>query len=262
LKEAAGGAITSGGITVPVEFEDEIPERGHLPGIWSDDGSASVGVHVNALQFFDLCDCDRVSSVSREHRAGCLHILSYKRHHLFALVGIRHVRRDWEIYQPGIREYDDRHAMLNAIQGALQTEALGGPSRILDWTGEVPNGALDRHRLRVGCHLSTLLGRRRADEHNRKAVAKITWNKVERFISLIPQRDGLPQALLGHRGFSPIWNHNVRLGIPQVMSVGESTFPCLLAQVMRPRMLANECPSTRFIYGAEQAGSESQDESP
>jgi len=63
------------------------PFPSQLTDQWSeDDGSASVGVHVNALPFLDLCDCDRVSSVSREHRAGCLHILSYKRHHLFALV--------------------------------------------------------------------------------------------------------------------------------------------------------------------------------
>ena len=135
-------------------------------------GSASVGVHVNVLQFLDLCDCDRVSSVSREHRAGCLHILSYKRHHLFALVGIRHVRRDWEIYQPGLGEDDDRRAVPDAIQGALQTESLGGPSRILDWTGEVPNGALDRHRLRVGGHLSTLTRERRTDQHHRKSRRK------------------------------------------------------------------------------------------
>src|ERR1700722_8910803 len=50
-----------------------------------------IRIQVNALQFLDLCDCDRVSAVSRERRPGCLHILSYKRHHPFTLVGIGHV---------------------------------------------------------------------------------------------------------------------------------------------------------------------------
>jgi hypothetical protein len=59
--------------------------------------------------------------------------------------------------------------VFNAIQGALQTEAGGRPSRILDGTSEVPNGALDRHRLRVGRHLSTLTRERRTDEQHRKS---------------------------------------------------------------------------------------------
>jgi len=42
------------------------------------------------------------------------------------------------------------------LQSALQTKVGGGPSRILDRTSEVANGALDRHRLRVGIHLGTL----------------------------------------------------------------------------------------------------------
>ena len=50
-----------------------------------------IRVQLDALQFLDLCDGDGVSSVSRECRPACLHILSYKRHHLFTLVGIGHV---------------------------------------------------------------------------------------------------------------------------------------------------------------------------
>jgi hypothetical protein len=139
---------------------------------WVLGGSASICVHVHALQFLDFGDCDRASSVSLEHRAGCLHILSYKGHHLFTLVGIGHVRRDWEIDQPGLGEDDDWRAVLNAIQGALQAEAGGGPSRILDGTSEVPNSALYRHRLGVGCHLSTLMRERWKDKHHRKSRSK------------------------------------------------------------------------------------------
>ena len=79
------------------------------------------------------------------------------------------VRRDWEIDQPSLGENNDRRAALNAILSALQTEAGGAPNRILDGTSKVPNGALDRHRFRVGVHLSTLTRERRADEQHRKS---------------------------------------------------------------------------------------------
>lgn len=58
-----------------------------------EDGDFSgYGVQVNALEFLNLGDCDRASSLSLEYGAGGLHILSYKRHHLFTLAGVRHIR--------------------------------------------------------------------------------------------------------------------------------------------------------------------------
>lgn len=127
---------------------------------------------MHALQFLDLGDCDRAGSVSLEHCAGCLHILSYEGHHLFTLAGIGHVCGDWEIDQPGLGEDDDRRAVLDAIEGALQAKGGGGTSGILDGTGEVSNDALDRHRLGVGYHLSTLTRERWIDEHRRKSGSK------------------------------------------------------------------------------------------
>ena len=40
------------------------------------DGSLSVGIEVNALEFLDLSDSDGSSSLSLEHGTGGLHILS------------------------------------------------------------------------------------------------------------------------------------------------------------------------------------------
>ncbi len=136
------------------------------------DESAGVGVDVDVLQFLDLCDCDGVSSFSLEYRASGLHVLSDKGHHLFPLVRIGHVRRDGEIYQPGLAEDDDRRAMLNAIPGALQAEAGSSPRGILDGTSEVPNRALDGHRFGIGVHFSTLTRERRADEEHGKSCSK------------------------------------------------------------------------------------------
>jgi hypothetical protein len=130
--------------------------------------SLSVGIGVNALEFLDLSDGDGSSSLSLEHGTSGLHILSDKGHHLLTLVGIGHVRRDWEIDESVLGDDDNRRAVPNAIHRALQIEVGGGASGILDGTSEVANGTLDRHRLRVGIHLSTLTRKRRTNEHDRK----------------------------------------------------------------------------------------------
>jgi putative addiction module component (TIGR02574 family) len=50
------------------------------------------GVQVNILQFLDLCDSNRASSLSLKYGAGGLHVLADERHHLCTLAGVRHVR--------------------------------------------------------------------------------------------------------------------------------------------------------------------------
>src|SRR5262245_27003999 len=72
------------------------------------DGSLSFSIGVNALEFLDFSDGDGSSSLSLEHSTGALHILSDKGHHLLTLVGIGHVRRDWEIDESVLGEDDDR----------------------------------------------------------------------------------------------------------------------------------------------------------
>ena len=72
------------------------------------EGSAGFGIEVHALQFLDLRDGDGSSSLSLEHGTGGLHVLSDKGHHLLTLVGIGHVRRDWEIDESVLGEDDDR----------------------------------------------------------------------------------------------------------------------------------------------------------
>src|SRR5436305_8904480 len=67
--------------------------------------------------------------------------------------------------------------MPNAIQGALQIKVGGGPSRILDRTSEVANGALDGHRLRVGIHLSTLTREPRTEQRYANSSRKYSMEQ-------------------------------------------------------------------------------------
>src|SRR5436190_15302868 len=63
------------------------------------------------------------------------------------------------------------------LQSALQTKAGGGPSRILDRTSEVANGALDGHRLRVGIHLSTLTREHRTEQRYANSSRKYSMEQ-------------------------------------------------------------------------------------
>ena len=86
----------------------------------------------------------------------------------------------------------------NAIQRTLQIEVGGGASGILDGTSEVANGALDRHRLRVGIHLSTLTRERRTNEHHRKNRRKEHMEKSGALhISLPRQNAELRRPICG-----------------------------------------------------------------